>query len=80
MFAIDDEKFPPPTPATDAQSSSVVNDTPGCSAKAASTQGTMRMPAEKIVQLRPPNLAVANVYGRRRTPPTAVGSVVSRNF
>ena len=32
------------------------------------------------VQLRPPNLATANVYGIRSTAPTSVGSAVSRNF
>ncbi len=80
MLAIDDEKLPPPTPATAATMSSVLNSTPGFSTIPASTQGTSSRADEKIVQLRPPNLATANVYGRRRKAPTAVGTVVSRNF
>ena len=80
MFAIDDEKLPPPTPATAATISSVLNSTPGSRTRPASTQGMRRRADEKIVQFRPPNLATANVYGRRRKAPTAVGTVVSRNF
>jgi len=33
-----------------------------------------------IVQLRPPKVATANVYGSRRPAPSAVGNAVSRNF
>src|SRR5690348_9354157 len=80
MLAIDDEKLPPPTPAIAATSSIVENDTPGRSTNAAATVGTSNSAALKIVQLRPPNLATANVYGSRMPAPTAVGSVVSKNF
>ena len=33
-----------------------------------------------MVQLRPPNVATANVYGSRSTAPTSVGTAVSRNL
>jgi hypothetical protein len=33
-----------------------------------------------IVQLRPPNLATAKVYGSRSTEPMPAGTAVSRNL
>src|SRR6478735_10339072 len=36
--------------------------------------------AEMMVQLRPPKVATANVYGSRSTAPSSVGSAVSRNL
>src|SRR5882724_2705938 len=80
MFAIDDEKLPPPTPAVAATTSSIENDTPGWRTVAANTHGSNSKRALTIVQLRPPNLATANVYGMRMPAPTAAGNVVSRNF
>src|SRR4051812_5257340 len=80
MFAMDDEKLPPPTPAIAATISSDENDTPGCSTKIAAIVGMRSSAALTTVQFRPPNLATANVYGSRMPAPTAVGSVVSRNF
>src|SRR4051812_9612221 len=80
MLAIDEAKLPPPTPASAATRSSVAKDTPGRSTTKAVVAGIRSTRALKIVQLRPPNFATANVYGKRRAAPTAVGSVVSRNF
>ena len=67
MLAIDDEKLPPPTPASIATASSVPNDTPGSSTSAVAVIGTSSSAALTIVQLRPPNFATANVYGSRST-------------
>ena len=44
------------------------------------TAGTSSSAALKIVQLRPPNRATANVYGSRSTAPTSAGTAVSRNL
>src|ERR1700722_13372665 len=44
------------------------------------TVGISSTIAENIVQFRPPNLAVANVYGNRRQPPTSVAVAPSRNL
>src|ERR1700743_1018994 len=44
------------------------------------TVGISSTTAEKIVQLRPPNLAVANVEGHRSKPPTSVAVAPSRNL
>jgi hypothetical protein len=61
MFAIDDEKLPPPTPATQAAARTVPKATPGWSTRPAATHGISSSRDETIVQLRPPNLATANV-------------------
>nr|WP_308209948.1 hypothetical protein [Actinomadura madurae] len=61
MLAIEDAKLPPPTPATAARSSRVVNETPGSMRNAARTAGTSSSAALKIVQLRPPKRATAKV-------------------
>jgi hypothetical protein len=42
--------------------------------------GTKRTRAEKTVQLRPPKVAVAMVYGMRRQPPTSVAVAASKNL
>src|ERR1700760_2941430 len=44
------------------------------------TVGINSTSAENTVQLRPPNLAVANVYGKRRHAPTSVAVAPSRNL
>jgi hypothetical protein len=36
--------------------------------------------AEKVVQLRPPNLAMPNVYGMRAQPPARVATAPSRSL
>src|SRR5690242_10190585 len=80
MFVMDEAKLPPPTPAAAATSSSVPYETPGLSTSSASTHGISSSEALTIVQLRPPNLATASVYGTRTAEPSAAGSVVSRNL
>ena len=61
MFAIELAKLPPPTPATADTSSSVPSETPGSSTASASSIGTSSSSALNTVQLRPPNVATANV-------------------
>src|SRR6266496_5588022 len=80
MFAMDEAKLPPPTPASAERNSSSPKDVPGRRAIATAIVGTSSNTALTIVQLRPPNLATANVYGSRAPAPSAVGTVVSRNF
>ena len=80
MFAIEEAKLPPPTPASIATASSVPNETPGSSTIPAATHGTSSSSALMIVQFRPPTRATASVYGIRSTAPTAAGRAVSRNF
>src|SRR5258706_10777284 len=80
MFAIDEAKLPPPTPATAAAMSRVAKETPGLRMMPAKIVGTSSSRALKIVQLRPPKVATAKVYGRRSTAPTRVGALVRRNF
>ena len=80
MFVIEEAKLPPPTPANMATISSVVNETPGSRKIAIRIVGISSSSALMIVQLRPPNMATAKVYGSRSAAPTSVGSAVSRNF
>src|SRR6185369_14057305 len=80
MFAIDEAKFPPPTPAIAARTINVVYDTPGRSNRVTPRHGTNSRAALTTVQLRPPKRATANVYGRRITDPTSAGTAVRRNF
>src|SRR5918999_3801661 len=80
MLAIEEAKLPPPTPATAARMMSVVYETPGSRKIATSTHGTSSMDALKMVQLRPPNIATAKVYGSRSVDPTSAGTAVRRNF
>ena len=44
------------------------------------TVGISSTNAENTVQLRPPNVAVASVYGIRRHAPTSVAVAPSRNL
>ena len=80
MLAIDEAKLPPPMPASSAAISAVENDTPGLSTNPANVHGTSNISTLKIVQLRPPNRATANVYGNRSMEPAAAGTAVRRNF
>src|SRR2546421_6219566 len=80
MFAIDEAKLPPPTPVIAARTISVVYETPGRIRIAAGIVGRSSNVALMIVQLRPPNVATAKVYGSRSTEPTSAGTAVSRNF
>jgi hypothetical protein len=61
MLAIEEAKLPPPTPATAATRSRVLNSTPGSRTIAAKTVGTSSSSAANTVQLRPPNVATAKV-------------------
>ena len=81
MFAIEEAKLPPPTPAIAASTISVVYDTPGSQQRARRRRvGISSSSALTIVQLRPPNRATAKVYGSRMTDPTSAGTAVRRNF
>ena len=80
MFAIDEEKLPPPKPAVIAATSRSVYETPGSMTTARKIVGMSSKAALTIVQFRPPNLATASVYGMRSAEPNAAGSAVSRNF
>ena len=80
MFAIDEAKLPPPRPVTAARTISVVYDTPGRMRIAAGIDGRSSRAALMTVQLRPPKVATARVYGSRSTEPTSAGTAVSRNF
>ena len=80
MLVIEEAKLPPPTPANMATISSVLNETPGSRKIAIRVVGMSSSSALITVQLRPPNLATAKVYGSRSTAPTSVGRAVSRNF
>src|SRR5438552_3696917 len=87
MFAIDDEKLPPPNPAVAAHASSSQNCAPAlwCSSQplgtttASSTVGISSKAALMAVHLLPPNLGTAKVYGRRSMEPTRFGTAVSQN-
>src|SRR3954453_10860001 len=80
MLDIDDEKLPPPKPARVAAASIDPKATPGCRTRAAAAHGMSSSAAATIVQLRPPNLRTASVYGIRMKLPKAAGRVVRRNF
>ena len=80
MLVIEEAKLPPPTPANSETTSSVLNETPGSSTTAISDRRESSSRAATMVQLRPPNLPTAKVYGIRIAAPTRVGSAVSRNF
>jgi hypothetical protein len=61
MLVIEDAKLPPPRPAKHATTTKVVYDVPGCMTIAARIVGTSSSAGLTIVQLRPPNIATANV-------------------
>ena len=62
MFAIEEAKLPPPTPAVAAISTNTQYGVSGrCTAQANSSVGTSSSSALTTVQLRPPNLGTANV-------------------
>src|SRR6478735_11629886 len=78
MFAIELAKLPPPKPAVAAITQKTQYGVPGsCTATAKSSVGTSSSAALIIVQLRPPNLGTANVYGSRSSDPTRLGSATS---
>ncbi len=80
MLAIDEAKLPPPKPAVAAIRQNTQYGVSGfCTAHANSSVGTSSSAALTIVQLRPPNLGTANVYGSRSSEPTRFGSATRKN-
>jgi hypothetical protein len=81
MFAIDEAKLPPPSPASAATTSSVANPVVcgRVTTTARAVAGSSRSRAEITVQLRPPNRGTANVYGIRSVAPTRLGTATSQN-
>src|SRR5207302_4026885 len=87
MFAIDDEKLPPPTPAVAAHSSSThswvswlwCRSHPLGTTMAKRSVGMSSRAALIVVHARPPNLGTANVYGMRNIEPMRLGTSVRRN-
>src|SRR5512133_83125 len=87
MFAIDDEKLPPPTPAVVAHASRIQNcvscdcdaSQPLGTTTATSSAGISSRPALIVVQSRAPKRGIANVYGIRSADPTKFGAAVSQN-
>ncbi|MCC5698561.1 hypothetical protein LH612_36055, partial [Klebsiella pneumoniae] len=64
MLVIDEEKFPPPTPAVAPMSANTHSGVPGCCTnQQASAAGTSSTAVLKIVQFRPPNRVTAAAYG-----------------
>src|SRR2546423_15568396 len=80
MLVIEEAKLPPPTPVIAAKIISVVYETPGLISSAAGIVGRSSSEALMIVQLRPPKVATASVYGSRSTEPISAGTAVRRKF
>src|SRR5512144_208091 len=80
MFAMLEAKLPPPRPAVTAASTNIQYGVAGSlTHTTSSVHGTSRSKALVTVQLRPPNLATANVYGNRIVAPTRLGTAASQN-
>src|SRR2546421_10372376 len=87
MFAIDDEKLPPPRPAVAAQATRIHSCVPWAWAasqplgtrNASSEVGISSSDALTAVHARPPKRGMANVYGMRKNEPTTLGTKVRRN-
>src|SRR5215471_6806719 len=80
MLAMLEAKLPPPRPAVAATSSIVQNGVSGWLTKYASARvGMKRTVALKIVQLRPPKVVTAKVYGNRMSEPIKPGTATSWN-
>src|SRR5579875_76164 len=81
MLVIDDAKLPPPKPANAAHTRYGHSGKPGwASSHIVPTVGISRTKAENMVQLRPPKVAVASVYGIRRHAPTSDAVAPKRNL
>lgn len=80
MFVMEEAKLPPPMPASIAQIRNVLNEVPGSITTKAATVGTSSRLAETIVQLRPPKIATAKVYGMRTMAPTSVAIETRKNL
>src|SRR3954470_20151299 len=87
MFAIDEEKLPPPKPAVAAHSASThicvlwlcPASQPLGTTIASRSVGMSSSDALIPVHARPPNRGTANVYGIRSVEPTRFGSAMRRN-
>src|SRR5687768_5988750 len=87
MFAIEEEKLPPPTPAVAAQAIRIHICVPcDCAASqplgtrnASSAVGMISSDALIVVHARPPYLGTAKVYGIRRNDPTRFGTATRMN-
>src|SRR4051812_36259878 len=81
MLVIDDAKLPPPKPASAAHARYGHKGRPGLASNhIVPSVGISSTNAENTVQLRPPKVAVASVYGMRRHAPTSVAVAPSRNL
>ena len=81
MLVIDDAKLAPPRPANAPATRYIHSGWPGLASRTSiATVGTSRTSAESSVQFRPPNRAVATVYGMRSTAPTSVTTAETRNL
>src|SRR5262245_12966007 len=79
MLAIEEAKLPPPKPAVAATNNSTPKGISGLdTAHASRRHGINSSSAETMVQLRPPNIGTANVYGSRRKAPTPLGTATSQ--
>lgn len=75
-----DAKFPPPNPAVAAISRNPQYGVDGFrTAMASSRVGISSSNPLTTVQLRPPNLGTANVYGIRSIDPTKFGTATRKN-
>ncbi len=87
MFAIEDEKLPPPTPALPAHASSTQTcvscgrpaSHPLGTTSASRVVGISSSATVTVVHARPPNFGTANVYGIRSAAPTRFGTAMSQN-
>src|ERR1700716_2049305 len=87
MLAMEEEKFPPPTPAVAAQASSTQNWVPcdWCASHPLGTRTASRVDGMSSsaalipVHNRPPKRGTANVYGIRSAEPIRLGTAVSQN-
>src|SRR5690606_27297975 len=78
MLAIDEEKLPPPKPASAASSMNTHIGVPGWLTNQARPRvGISSIAALKAVKARPPKRGMAKVYGMRSAAPTRVGVEVS---
>src|SRR5436305_5015165 len=87
MLAIEDEKFPPPTPAVAAHRIRIhiCVECDSCASQPLGTTTASRIAgissreALIVVHSRPPKRAMANVYGIRSPDPIRLGTAVSQN-
>ena len=71
MFAIEEAKLPPPTPASGRDDQQRGVGDARLEQERREHGRDQQQAALKMVQLRPPNRATAKVYGSRSTAPTA---------